>query len=101
MEALEVVKSTLITHRYDTEETLKNIEILRILSLVLRRNNFDFNGQHYLQIQGVTMGTRAAPTIANLVMGDFESKHVYTYPSQPLIWIWFINDNFMISTHGR
>ncbi len=46
------------------------------------------------------METRAAPTIANLVMGDFETKHVYTYPSQPVLWIQFIDDNFMIWTHG-
>ncbi len=72
-----------------------------MLSLVLRLNNFDFNGQHYLQIQGVAIGTRAAPTIANLVMGDFETKHIYIYPSQPVLWIRFIDDNFMIWTHGH
>ncbi len=27
--------------------------------------------------------------------------HVYTYPSKPLLWIRFIDDNFMIWTHGR
>ncbi len=101
MEALKVAKSTLTAHRNNTEESLNNIDIVRMLSLVLRLNNFDFNGQHYLQIQGVAMGTVAVPTIANLVMGDFETKHVYTYPSQPLIWIRFIDGNFMISTHGR
>ncbi len=31
-------------------------------------------------------------------MGDFETKHVYMYPSKPLFWIRFIDDNFMIWT---
>ncbi len=71
-----------------------------MLSLVLRCNNFDFNGEHFLQIQGVTMGTRAASTIANLTMGDFEEKHVYTYHLKPLIWCRFIDDNFMLWNPG-
>ncbi len=47
------------------------------------------------------MGTKSAPSIANLVMGDFESKHVYTYPKQPFTWFRFIDDIFIIWTHGR
>ncbi len=47
------------------------------------------------------MGTRAAPTVANLVMGDFEKTHVYTYHLQPLLWIRFIDDNFMLWPHGK
>ncbi len=68
-----------------------------MLALVLRCNNFKFNNDHYLQIQGVAMGTRSAPTIANLVMGDFD---VYTYPKQPYLWIHFIDDKIGIWLHG-
>ncbi len=101
VEALRVAKSTLEKHRDDTIELLKNNHIVRMLSLVLRCNNFDFNGEHFLQIQDVAMGTRASPTIANLEMGDFEVKHVYTYHLKPLmIWSSFIDDNFMLWTHG-
>lgn len=46
------------------------------------------------------MGTKVAPTIANLVMADFEEQFVYTYPLQPLVWFRFIDDNFMVWTHG-
>ncbi len=45
------------------------------------------------------MGAKAAPTIANLVMGDFEKKHVYTYSLQPLRWFLFIYDIYMLWTH--
>ncbi len=98
-EAVRVAKATLSTHR-STDELPTNLEILRLLALVLTCNNFEFNGQHFLQIQGVAMGTGCAPTIANLVMGDFEDKFVYTYPLKPLIWYRFIDDIFMIWTHG-
>ena len=36
--------------------------ILELLKLVLHSNNFEFNGNHYLQIGGTAMGTRVAPS---------------------------------------
>ena len=46
------------------------------------------------------MGTRVAPTLANMFMGNFERQHVYTYKLQPLIWARFIDDIFLLWTHG-
>ena len=40
----------------------------RMLELVLKCNNFKFNRKHFLQINGTAMGTRVAPTYANLFM---------------------------------
>ena len=47
------------------------------------------------------MGTRVAPTYANLFMSDFEEHHVYTQQKQPLIWLRFINNIFFIWPHGQ
>ena len=47
------------------------------------------------------MGTRVAPTYANLFMSDFEEKHVYSYPKQPFVWLRFIDDIFFIWQHGQ
>ncbi len=44
--------------------------------------------------------TRAAPTVANLVMGEFEVKWVYTYNLQPILWVGYIDNIFLIWTHG-
>ena len=49
---------------------------------------------------GTAMGTRVAPTYANIFMSDFESRHVYTHPEQPLLWVRFIDDIFLIWEHG-
>ncbi len=76
------------------------MDIVRLLALVLRCNNFEFNDKHYLQIRGVAMGTKAAPTIANWHMGEFEDNHIYTYPLQPLFYGHFIDDEFFIWQHG-
>lgn len=47
------------------------------------------------------MGTKVAPTVANLVMGKFEKDHVYTYHLQPRFWGRFIDDICALWTHGR
>ncbi len=47
------------------------------------------------------MGTKSAPSITNLVMGYFETTHVYTYLKQPLVWYHFTDDIFMVWIHGQ
>ena len=45
-----------------------------MLTMVLKKNNFTFNGDQYLQIKGTAMGTKMAPSYANTFIGIFE-KH--------------------------
>ena len=47
------------------------------------------------------MGTRLAPSFANIFMYHFEEKYVYPYPLKPTIWLRYIDDIFMIWDHGR
>jgi hypothetical protein len=37
-----------------------------VLTLVLKNNKFTFDGNHYLQINGTAMGTKMAPSYANI-----------------------------------
>jgi len=75
--------------------------LVQLLKMVLTMNNFEFNEEHYLQIGGTAMGTRLAPSYANLFMADFETKFVYTYHHQPFWWKRYIDDIFMLWTHGE
>jgi hypothetical protein len=45
-----------------------------MLTLVLKNNNFTFDGNHYLQINGTAMGTKMAPSYDNIFMGDLEER---------------------------
>ena len=62
--------------------------ILQLLNNSLTRNDFEFNGQHYLQIKGTAMGKRFAPAYAYIYghLGrDYPSQmHQTTYPLLPL-----------------
>ncbi len=78
------------------EEMPTTASIVKLLDLVLTCNNFKFGDNHYLQKSGTAMGTRMAPSYANLFMADFEERYVYTYKNPPLFWKRFIDDIFSI-----
>ena len=59
-----------INSRFDTNF------IIEALKIVLEENVFYFDGTYYRQIKGTAMGTKVAPTYANLVMGYLE-QHMY------------------------
>ncbi|CAN7979088.1 unnamed protein product [Ixodes persulcatus] len=70
--------------------------ILRLLELILDCNNFMFDDDHYLQIQGAAMGSRMSPNYANIFMGKFEETFVWTYAKIPAIYLRYIDDIFII-----
>jgi len=98
-EGIDACKKFLSTSR-DSNANPSNISILKLLQYVLTKNNFDFNGKHYLQVGGTAMGTKVAPSFAILFMADFEDKHVYTYQPQPSLWLRYIDDIFLIWEHS-
>ena len=63
-----------------------------LLEKVLRLNNFTFNDEQFIQIQGTAMGTRVAPNFANVCMGRFQETFVYKteWPNYVIIWVRFI-----------
>ena len=71
------------------------------MELVLKNNNFDFDGKHYLQKRGTAIGTRMAPSYANLFMHDIESKLLAWVPVKPFIWLRYIDDIFMVWAEGE
>ena len=88
-------------HKLIPNNQPSNTTLLTLLKMVLEMNNFQFNGENFLQIGGTAMGTRVAPTLANLFMGYFEEKFVYTRELQPTLWARFIDDIFIVWPHGR
>ncbi|XP_063805763.1 uncharacterized protein LOC134984051 [Pseudophryne corroboree] len=51
--------------------------ILDSISFILRHNYFTFLDTFYLQVMGTAMGTRFAPSYANLYMGEVEDQLVW------------------------
>ena len=87
--------------RNDPTKTPITQFILDLLTLVLHNTNFEFNGEHYLQIGGTAMGTSVALNYANLFMDRLETRALDDYPLKPLVWKRFIDNIFMVWTHGE
>ena len=97
-EGLEALKITLENENMSQ----KKIEtILDFSKLVLSYNHFKFLGQNYLQRLGTAMGTKMAPSYANIFMGIFEKQMLSTYHHKPFVYFRYIDDIFMIWTEGE
>ena len=81
--------------------TIKATRLCDLIRMILTNNTFTFNGQHYRQINGTAMGTKMALSYATLFMGNFEQKALAAATHSPLIWWSYIDDIFLLWTHGE
>lgn len=72
-------------------ETMKDL-----LKIVLTQNFFQFSDKIYHQIMGVAMGTKLAPSYANLFMAELEEQLLNCLPLDPLLWKRYIDDIFCV-----
>ena len=63
-----------------------------LLGIVLEQNYFQFTNRIYHQVQGTAMGTKMAPSYANIFMAELEEKLLNNYPTKPLLWKRYIDD---------
>jgi hypothetical protein len=75
--------------------------LLRLLDLTLNNNDFEFNGQFYLQVCGTAMGKTYAPGLADIYMEEFDEKAITGYHIKPLLFYRFLDDIFFIWTGSR
>ena len=90
LEGIQATGAYLFKYR-SPHQNPTNTSLCKLLELVLSTNNVLFDNKEYLQIGGTAIGTKLAPSFANLFMGHFEDKFVYSYPLKPFIWKRFID----------
>lgn len=73
--------------------------IIKLIEFILTMNAFKFNNNFYLQRKGTAMGTRMAPSYANIFMGSIESNFLRTQAYIPTLWCRYIDDIFFIWNH--
>ena len=76
-------------------------QILELLELSLKNNDFQFNGETYIQTKGTAMGKKYAPSYANIFMAYFETEAMDKCALLPSVYFRFLDDIFMIWNHGR
>uniref|UniRef100_A0A674IUK7 Reverse transcriptase domain-containing protein n=1 Tax=Terrapene triunguis TaxID=2587831 RepID=A0A674IUK7_9SAUR len=72
-----------------------------LCDFVLTHNYFTFGDNVYLQVSDTAMGTRMAPQYAIIFMADLEQRFLSSRPLTPLLYLRYIDDIFIIWTHGK
>ena len=93
----EAVMSFLKIHRKHPQK----IFLLDLLKYVLKNNVFKFGEHHFTQLHGIAMGTKLAPALATIYIGDLEESFIQEHTLKPDLWVRYIDDVFMIWSHSR
>lgn len=72
--------------------------IIELLEINLKRNDFEFNGEYFLQIKGTAMWKKFAPAYANIFMADWEEKAIKKCVKKPLHYLRYLDDIWGIWT---
>jgi hypothetical protein len=72
-----------------------NEHLLNLLEITLRNNDFEFNGESYLQICGTAMGKSYAPGLADLYMQEIDRKACHDFKPELInSYFRFLDDIF-------
>ena len=80
------------TQKQADEMTIPPNTMEDLLNIVLKQNYFQFADKMFHQIQGTAMGTKMAPSYANIFMAELEERLLANYPIQPFLWKRYIDD---------
>lgn len=76
-------------------------ELLELLEISLTRNDFEFNGEYFLQIKGTAMGKKFAPAYANIFMANWETQALSVCEKRPMHYYRYLDDIWGIWTHSE
>lgn len=89
-----------VNYYLDLDPTLPELQkqfIMALLNFATSHNYFWFGGDFFLQICGVAMGAKFAPSLANLFMARWEKEVIDTNPPKELrLWRRYIDDVLLV-----
>ena len=87
-------------NRHTSDPALIN-DIPVLIGFILTHKLMKFNNDHNLQINGTAMGTKMAPTYANISMDAIDNSFISACPQKPSIHYRYIDDIFLIWPNGN
>ena len=74
--------------------------LAELAEIVLNQNIFEFDEKILRQLQGTAIGTKMAPPYAILFLAKLEEDFLNQCEYKPTVWYRYIDDIFMVWTHG-
>ena len=88
--------------KFDVNEVNVTAEnLVNLAKVILDNNYFEFENNIYRQKLGTAIGTRFAPSFANMFMSRLEDNMLRECHSKPWVWWRFFNDIFFVWLHGK
>lgn len=76
-------------------------EVLQLLEINLTRNDFQFNGDYFLQVKGTAMGKKFALAYADIFMAHWETSVLQKCTKKPLHYFRYLNDIWGVWPHSE
>lgn len=76
-------------------------ELMQLLEINLTKNDFEFNGEYFLQIKGTAMGKKFSPAYANIFMARWEEAALNKCRRKPFQYLRYLDDIFGIWTYSQ
>ena len=76
-------------------------QLLDLLNICLKFNDFKFNDEWFLQVGGTAMGKKFAPNYANIFLAQWEQEALSKSPQKPLSYLRYLDDIFIIWPHSK
>ena len=83
----------------DSDRPDKNI--IDLLELSLKGNDFEFNGEKYQQVCGCAMGKRFSPNFASIYVAEWEEAAISKSSKSPLLYLRYLDDILIIWPHSK
>ena len=83
------------------EKPVSTESLCELAELVLKNNIFEFDEKVYRQLRGTAIGTKMAPPYAIIFLAELEERFLASCEHKPEVWFRYIDDIFMIWTHGE
>lgn len=96
--SIQVVREAFLRH---PDSTRPDDEIIELLDICLRRNDFFFAGKTFLQKCGTAMGKTFAPNLANLYLLHLDWCAVNGFSIKPLLFYRYLDDIFFVWPGSR
>jgi hypothetical protein len=96
-ETIEIILENVYNNKFISPPFIPKNVMRQLLMICTTENPFqDLNGDTYIQIDGVSMGSPLGPLFANFYMSNLENKVLPKWAEKPTVYCRYIDDIFLV-----